>query len=448
MALKIIKTSDLEEILTCNDESFLTITQKISEDNFISNKMQIKNLPLNNYYKKNDIDELLKTYSKTTHNHDFNSLSNLPTTLSGYGITDVYTKTEIQDNTLNKIKATSGKMLVDTGFSLGVKDGDDLISYNYGMSGAPTLRLGSEAYISSYMSNMDIVAPTELMLKTGYLNLKTKALSLEGSFSVDVAEFTDTVKAPRLNIYSGNNTVLEGALWNSTYNINGAIKDGLHLSHENGKYLALAYKNASTGIYNSYMICDVDGVLRNDSDGDDWSPVRFEQNVFFRHGLKIGGGEDIVLAGKGVNTRLTALENATNQGTGKLWMGKLNSTITDILTEDGQQFVQVDHLTGTNGYLKAVNGVLNFKAPYSGTYAFRGRVNFAGTTSNGKLIINIGSGYLIKETNINTDGGDTRLLYINITLTQGQVLAISLDSSSTIPVSNVFFEIERYISLT
>ena len=144
-----------------------------------------------------------------------------------------------------------------------------------------------------------------------------------------------------------------------------------------------------------------------------------------------------------INNNKLAIQDL--QKIGKLWMGKLNSTITDILTEDGQQFVQVDHLTGTNGYLKAVNGVLNFKAPYSGTYAFRGRVNFAGTTSNGKLIINIGSGYLIKETNINTDGGDTRLLYINITLTQGQVLAISLDSSSTIPVSNVFFEIERYV---
>ena len=144
-----------------------------------------------------------------------------------------------------------------------------------------------------------------------------------------------------------------------------------------------------------------------------------------------------------INNNKLAIQDL--QKTGKLWMGKLNPTITDILTEDGQQFIQVDHLTGTNGYLKAVNGVLNFKAPYSGTYAFRGRVNFAGTTSNGKLIINIGSGYLIKETNINTDGGDTRLLYINITLTQGQVLAINLDSSSTISVSNVFFEIERYV---
>lgn len=144
-----------------------------------------------------------------------------------------------------------------------------------------------------------------------------------------------------------------------------------------------------------------------------------------------------------INNNKLAIQDL--QKTGKLWMGKLNPTITDILTEDGQQFIQIDHLTGTNGYLKAVNGVLNFKAPYSGTYAFRGRVNFAGTTSNGKLIINIGSGYLIKETNINTDGGDTRLLYINITLTQGQVLAINLDSSSTIAVSNVFFEIERYV---
>lgn len=286
------------------------------------------------------------TFPPSTHTHNFEDLLEKPTTLEGYGITDVYTKDEIQDNTLNKFKAINGKVLVDTGFNLGLKDGDNLISYNYGTSGAPTLRLGSSAYISSYMSNMDIVAPTQLMLKTGNLNLKTKLLSLQGSygsFSVDVsdnkgnnklyasipAEFTDIVRAPRINIYSGNNTVLEGALWNSTYNINGAIKDGLHLSHENGKYLALAYKNASTGIYNSYMIFDVEGVLKNDSDGDDWGPVRFEQNVFFRHGLKIGGGEDIILAGKGVNTRITVLENAISQGTGMVeWNNVLNKPST------------------------------------------------------------------------------------------------------------------------
>lgn len=286
------------------------------------------------------------TFPPSTHTHNFEDLLEKPTTLEGYGITDVYTKDEIQDNTLNKFKAINGKVLVDTGFNLGLKDGDNLISYNYGTSGAPTLRLGSSAYISSYMSNMDIVAPTQLMLKTDNLNLKTKLFNLQGNygnFSVDVSdnkgnnklyasiptEFADIVKAPRLNIYSGNNTVLEGALWNSTYNINGAIKDGLHLSHENGKYLALAYKNASTGIYNSYMIFDVEGVLKNDSDGDDWGPVRFEQNVFFRHGLKIGGGEDITLAGKGVNTRITALENAIAQGTGMVeWNNVLNKPST------------------------------------------------------------------------------------------------------------------------
>ena len=130
MALKIIKTSNLEEILTCNDESFLTITQKINEDNFISNKMQIKNLPLNNYYKKTDIDELLKTYSKTTHNHDFNSLSNLPTTLSGYGITDAYTKTEIDNkNYLTNQDITGKQDKLKAGTNITISD-DNTISAN------------------------------------------------------------------------------------------------------------------------------------------------------------------------------------------------------------------------------------------------------------------------------------------------------------------------------
>ena len=400
MALKIIKTSDLEEILTCNDESFLTITQKISEDNFISNKMQIKNLPLNNYYKKADIDELLKTYSKTTHNHDFNSLSNLPTTLSGYGITNVYTKTEIQDNTLNKIKATSGKVLVDTGFSLGVKDGDNLISYNYGTSGAPTVKFGLSydsdmySYIDSYLGKLDLIASEQIYIRTPYLNLKVPSFSLSGSngsFSVDVsdnkennkfyasipAEFTDIVKAPRLNIYSGNNTVLEGALWNSTYNINGEIKDGLHLSHENGKYLALTYKNASTGIYDPYMIFDAEGVLKNDSDGDNWGPIRFEQNVFFKHGLKVGGGEDIILAGKGVNTRITALENAISQGTGMVeWNNILNKPNTFTPSSHKHAISDITNLQTTLDSKAPEKYILQFEGAISSDF----RKKIIGTT--------------------------------------------------------------------
>lgn len=333
------------------------------------------------------------TFPPSTHTHNFEDLLEKPTTLAGYGITDVYTKDEIQDNTLNKIKATNNKILIDTGFNLGLKDGDNLISYNYGTSGAPTLKLGVNAYISSYMSNMDIVAPTQLMLKTDNLNLKTKLLSLQGnygSFSVDVsdnkennklyasipAEFTDIVKAPRLNIYSDKNTVLEGALWNSTYNINGEIKDGLHLSHENGKYLALAYKNASTGIYNSYMICDVEGVLRNDSDGDDWGPVRFEQNVFFRHGLKIGGGEDIILAGKGVNTRITVLENAISQGTGMVeWNNVLNKPST---------FTPSSHSHAISD-ITSLQSALDGKAASNHTHSY---LPLSGGNLTGDLILN------------------------------------------------------------
>lgn len=378
------------------------------------------------------------TFPPSTHTHNFEDLLEKPTTLAGYGITDVYTKDEIQDNTLNKIKATSGKVLVDTGFNLGLKDGDNLISYNYGTSGAPTLKLGVHAYISSYMSNMDIVAPTQLMLKTGNLNLKTKLLSLQGSygsFSVDVsdnkgnnklyasipAEFTDIVKAPRLNIYSGNNTVLEGALWNSTYNINGAIKDGLHLSHENGKYLALAYKNASTGIYNSYMICDVEGVLRNDSDGDDWGPVRFEQNVFFRHGLKIGGGEDIVLAGKGVNTRLTALENAISQGTGMVeWNNVLNKPSTFIPSSHSHTIADV------TGLQSALDG----KAASNHTHSY---LPLSGGNLTGDITaqaINVGNSCPIRGRET-SNGLYKTLVYMN---SQNQVVLGSGSNSVTIQI--------------
>ena len=378
------------------------------------------------------------TFPPSTHTHNFEDLLEKPTTLEGYGITDVYTKDEIQDNTLNKFKAINGKVLVDTGFNLGLKDGDNLISYNYGTSGAPTLKLGVNAYISSYMSNMDIVAPTQLMLKTGNLNLKTKLLSLQGSygsFSVDVsdnkgnnklyasipAEFTDIVKAPRLNIYSDKNTVLEGALWNSTYNINGEIKDGLHLSHENGKYLALAYKNASTGIYNSYMICDVEGVLRNDSDGDDWGPVRFEQNVFFRHGLKIGGGEDIILAGKGVNTRITALENAISQGTGMVeWNNVLNKPSTFIPSSHSHTIADV------TGLQSALDG----KAASNHTHSY---LPLSGGNLTGDITaqaINVGNSCPIRGRET-SNGLYKTLVYMN---SQNQVVLGSGSNSVTIQI--------------
>lgn len=91
--------------------------------------------------------------------------------------------------------------------------------------------------------------------------------------------------------------------------------------------------NEKNTVY-SYMICDVDGVLKNESDGDDWAPIRFEQSVFCRGDLKMGSFTDISMDGGKVGVRLSALENAITTGTGMVeWSNVLNKktlTVTEL----------------------------------------------------------------------------------------------------------------------
>ena len=54
--------------------------------------IDVNNLNLSSYYKKSEVDNLLEGYSKTTHSHTFASLTEKPTTLEGYGITDAAEK--------------------------------------------------------------------------------------------------------------------------------------------------------------------------------------------------------------------------------------------------------------------------------------------------------------------------------------------------------------------
>ena len=71
---------------------------------------------------KDDITNLqttLDSKASSTHNHDFNSLSNLPTTLSGYGITNVYTKTEINNKINSKTNVQSGEIITTNNDTIG-----------------------------------------------------------------------------------------------------------------------------------------------------------------------------------------------------------------------------------------------------------------------------------------------------------------------------------------
>ena len=59
--------------------------------------IDINNLDLSSYYKKSEVDNMLSGYSKTTHSHTFASLTEKPTTLSGFGITDAAEKEHFHD---------------------------------------------------------------------------------------------------------------------------------------------------------------------------------------------------------------------------------------------------------------------------------------------------------------------------------------------------------------
>lgn len=143
----------------------------------------------------------------------------------------------------------------------------------------------------------------------------------------------------------------------------------------------------------------------------------------------------------------TINENSSNiedlQKTGVLWMGKFSEG-NKAINFNALTRTDVDKITDLGGSISVSDNIVTFKAPLKGVYCFRGRCNFASTTTSGSLIINIGSGYLLKETKISTNGGDTRQFYQNIPMVKNQTINISFDESSDIDISNIFLEISRY----
>ena len=143
-------------------------------------------------------------------------------------------------------------------------------------------------------------------------------------------KMNNTLKLPRVNLYNDSN-VYEGSLENDTYNIKGVLHDGLRLRHADGKYLMIGHTDNEANKVYSYMICDVDGVLKNESDGDDWAPIRFEQDAFFRHGLRISSGEPLIINNYNVATKIANLEKAITTGTGMVeWSNVLNKKILTV----------------------------------------------------------------------------------------------------------------------
>lgn len=311
-------------------------------------------------YYKNILHEISLADIKRWNNIDvdvgWDDILNKPATLEGYGITD-----ELNSRYLNvedgEVKNTSRLKWVGT-------FGEISSNYNGGMDYAKlslmngSLLLSAEVYDNEnkrvlHYSDLDVGDGIKLFSHRGViLGNNTTLYTGNRSFNDDESylfpivqqdngnllfgstkipnKMNNTLKLPRVNILNSSDTY-EGSLESDTYSIDGAVKDGLRLRHADGKYLMIGYTDNEKNTVYSYMICDVDGVLKNESDGDDWGPVRFEQNVFFRHGLRISSGEPLIINNYNVATKIANLEKAITTGTGMVeWSNVLNKKILTV----------------------------------------------------------------------------------------------------------------------
>ena len=311
-------------------------------------------------YRKNILQEITLDDIEKWNNIDvdvgWDDILNKPTTLEGYGITE-----ELNSRYLNvedgEVKNTSRLKWVGT-------FGEISSNYNGGMDYAKlslmngSLLLSAEVYDNENKrvlrySNLDVGDGIKLFSQRGVilgnnttLYTGTRGLNDDESNLFPIVQqdngnllfgstkipnkMNNTLKLPRVNLYNDSN-VYEGSLENDTYNIKGVLHDGLRLRHADGKYLMIGHTDNEANKVYSYMICDVDGVLKNESDGDDWAPIRFEQDAFFRHGLRISSGEPLIINNYNVATKIANLEKAITTGTGMVeWSNVLNKKILTV----------------------------------------------------------------------------------------------------------------------
>lgn len=283
-----------------------------------------------------------------------------PATISGYGITDCYTKAEVDDNFLkledgelnqnlwlNSAGSVKGVFFSGNGASYSSIVGSDTF-LALDVQNKASLGIADKITLTSQGTSGGVVLynATKLLggVETNYKELlqydsSTNRIIL-GDYFIPT-QVRKGLELPKLDIYNSSD-VLEGSIEADIYSVNDVIHDGFRIVHKSGKYSLWGYENANGGI-NSYMILDFDEVLRNPSDGDDWAPIRFEKQALFRNGLRIGSTADIIIGGYNLKTKIASIENAIETGTGMVqWSNVLNKPstlngygITDALSLTG-----------------------------------------------------------------------------------------------------------------
>ena len=389
-----------------------TDTTKFS---YIKNKPSLSTVATSGNY--NDLSNKPNLSTVAT-SGNYNDLSNKPTTLSGYGITDAYTKDEIDSSCIKLVNGYVEDKILLSNVSLEFRNPNAPDSYywmygnNLGLTFGRSdtrlkkfLQFSYEGTIMTAETDIGVMLYNKTKLTFGLSSNENEHFEALKLSSVVLAEaelrigdsripskFSSAVKMPRLNILN-NSDVYEGALWNSTYN--RTVHDGLHLTHEPSKYLILGYKDETDGIYYSYMIMDEYRVL--DDGGVDWCPIRFEKEALFRQGLKIGAFSDIKIGGYNLTEKISSLENAITTGTGMVqWSNVLSKPttisgygITDALSKTGGVLTGALQIL-SNDLDGKYNGLLVGNDCYIGDCNYTDTIGIMGVTNNNVGYIKFG----------------------------------------------------------
>lgn len=278
-------------------------------------------------------------------NPTWNKILNKPTTIGGYGITDCYTKAEVDDNFLkledgkvnqnlwfNSVGSIKGVFFNGNGASYSSIVGSDTF-LSLDVQNKASLSIDGKIKLTSQGTNGGVVLynATKLLgeIENNYKELLQYDSSTNRIILGDYFIPTQVRKAlelPKIDIYDNNN-ILEGSIEWDSYTVDNVAHDGFKIMHKYGKYALWGYEK--NNIINSYMILDIDGVLRKTSDGNDWAPIRFEKQALFRNGLRIGSLGDINIGGYSLTDKIANIESAITEGTGMVkWTNILNKPST------------------------------------------------------------------------------------------------------------------------
>jgi hypothetical protein len=188
----------------------------------------------------------LANFAAANHTHTFGSITSKPTTIAGYGITDAYTKNEVESIVNSSV---GNAVQINTPYTTAVADQNVMLSDNHipGVTGMLDI-FDNTFYVGREINgddNTDYLKIGSKINETNGINIDNKT----GNIGIGLAPGADRVMAKGLVVADGFKT---GAnLWSALLATNGGqVIGGDSISIQNGVIDLVVYNKVVTQPYN------------------------------------------------------------------------------------------------------------------------------------------------------------------------------------------------------